>query len=64
MILEVNYRYPYVFLIQIFLINKMVLLNKRAVIKKKKWGLHIMTVIIKLIKSMFIELYNNNKKTD
>lgn len=55
MILEVNYRYPYVFLIQIFLINKMVLLNKRAVIKKKKWGLHIMTVIIKLIKSMFIE---------
>lgn len=64
MILEVNYRYPYVFLIQIFLINKMVLLNKRAVIIKKKWGLHIMTVIIKLIKSMFIELYNKNKKTD
>lgn len=64
MILEVNYRYPYVFLIQIFLINKMVLLNKRAVIKKKKWGLHIMTVIIKLIKSMFTELYNKNKKTD
>lgn len=63
MILEVNYRYPHVFLIQIFLINKMVLLNKRAVIKKK-WGLHIMTVIIKLIKSMFIELYNKNKKTD
>lgn len=63
MILEVNYRYPHVFLIQIFLINKMVLLNKRAVIKKK-WGLHIMAVIIKLIKSMFIELYNKNKKTD
>lgn len=63
MILEVNYRYPHVFLIQIFLINKMVLLNKRAVIKKK-WGLHIMTVIIKLIKSMFVELYNKNKKTD
>lgn len=42
----------------------MVLLNKRAVIKKKKWGLHIMTVIIKLIKSMFIELYNKNKNID
>lgn len=41
----------------------MVLLNKRAVIKKK-WGLHFMTVIIKLIKSMFIELYDKNKKTD
>lgn len=63
MILEVNYRYLYVFLIQIFLINKMVLFNKRVVIKKK-WGLYIMIVIIKLIKSMFIELYNKNKKID
>lgn len=42
----------------------MVLFNKRVVIKKKKWGLYIMIVIIKLIKSMFIELYNKNKNID